>query len=265
MSAVGARLALLLGAVLLVSGCAAGSGAASSGGAPSAPSSASPTMAPGSEAPPASILTLADGPITPGRYVVMPPEVGWAECASWVPECPPEPPQARSLQLEITIPPGWEAGADATIIVPSQGSTEGPDGAGLEIGWTTPTAGLHSDPCQSAPHLEPDIRPGPTVGEFVDAVLAHLSPFVGEPVDVELGGYRGTFFQLTVPSEILTCRDWRPFEPGIYAQGPDNVWSIWVIDVDSFRMIVLTEEFSDTPAKVRADLRAMVESIRFVP
>ena len=195
----------------------------------------------------------------------MPPAVGWAECASWVAECPTEPPQARSLRLEISIPSGWEADADATIIVPSHGSTEGPTGAGLEIGWTTPTAGLHSDPCQAEPHLAPDTPVGPTVGEFVDAVLAHPTLQISEPVDVELGGYRGKYFQLTAPPDISMCRDWRPFEPGIYAQGPNNLWSIWVIDVEGFRMIVLTEEFPGTSAKDSAALRSMVESIRFVP
>ena len=216
----------------------------------------------------ASLPPLVDGPVTPGRYVVMPPAVGWAECASWVTECPPEPPLARSLRVAITIPPGWEAGMDATVLVPpglAEGSSEGPDGSALVIGWTTPTAGLHSDPCQPASHLPPDIPVGPTVDDFVDAVLAHLSIHVSEPVDVELGGYRGTFFRLTAPSDISDCYDWRPFEPGIFAQGPNNLWSVWVIDIDGFRMIVLTQGFPGTPAKDKVELRSMVESIRFLP
>lgn len=258
MSAVSTRLAGLLAAAVLVAACTTGGASSSADGSASDPPASSP-------APSGSIPELLDGPVAPGRYVILPPDVGWAECAAWVPECPPEPPQARSLRLEITLPSGWEAGFDQTVIHPSQGTTEGPSGAGFVIGWTVPTAGLHSDPCQQVPHLAPDIRVGPTVDEFIDAVVAHPSIEVSEPVDVELGGFLGRFFQLTAPPDISACRDWRPFEPGIYAQGPDNLWSVWVIDIEGFRMILLTQEFPGTPAKDSAALRSIVESIEFRP
>ena len=243
----------------LVGGCNAETGREPAAGDPS--TSLTQTS------PSPSLPMLDDGPVTPGRYVVVPPAVGWAECSEWAPDCPPEPTHARSLQVEITIPPGWEA-AGSTVIVPrglDEGSSEGPDGAGLVMGWTTPSAGLNSDPCLPVPHMTPDIMVGPTVDEFVDAVLAHPSLKVSDAVDVKPGGYRGQFLQLTAPSDISDCEAWRPFEGGIYAQGRDNLWSIWVIDVDGLRMVVLAEEFAGTPAKDKAELRSMVESIRFLP
>jgi hypothetical protein len=244
----------------LVVSCGAGTGAEPPTGTPStSPTIPSPTDAP------EALPTLEEGPVTSGRYLIMPPAVGWAECATWLPECPPEHPLARSLRVEITIPAGWAASADETIIVPSEGSTDGPTGAGFVVGWTTPTAGLHSDPCQPESHLEPDVKPGPTVDDFVDAVVAQPSFPISDPVDVELGGYPGRSFTLTAPSDISDCYDWRPFEGGIFAQGPNNRWRVWVVDVEGLRMILLSEEFPDTPAKDSAELRAMVRSIRFVP
>lgn len=76
---------------------------------------------------------------------------------------------------------------------------------------------------------------------------------------------RANFFELTVPSDISDCGDWRPWDPGIFAQGPSNIWKVWVVDVDGLRMILLVEEFRGTPAEDSAELQAMVESIRFVP
>ena len=70
---------------------------------------------------------------------------------------------------------------------------------------------------------------------------------------------------LTAPDDNSGCDNWRPWEPGIYAQGPSDVRDVWVINVDGYRMIVLAGWFAATPAAVRAELGAMVESIRFVP
>jgi len=249
-------LAVMVG---LVAACGAETGGASSEEEPTA----SPSTTSGSPS------VLVDGPASPARYVIMPPEAGWAECADWVTDCPPEPPLARSLRVEITVPAGWEAGLEATVLVPSSGSfasaAAGPDGAGLVIGWSGHPAGLHSDPCLPVPHSAPDIPVGPSADEFVDAILAHPSLQVSEPTDVKVGGYRGQFLRLITPSDISACRDWRPFESGIAAQGTDNLWSIWVIDVDGFRMVVLTEAFAGTPKVVNAELRSMVGSIRFLP
>ena len=40
---------------------------------------------------------------------------------------------------------------------------------------------------------------------------------------------------------------------------------MWVIDVDGLRVILLTQEFAGTPAEVKREQRAMIESIHFVP
>jgi hypothetical protein len=168
--------------------------------------------------------------------------------------------------VEITVPRGWEAAFDGTVLMPSPpGSTEGPDGSGFAIGWTGLSAGLHSDPCLPEAHGTPDIPIGPTVEEFIDAVVARPSLRVSQPLDVELGGYPGRFLTITSPSDISGCADWRPWEPGFPAQGPDNLWGIWAIDVEGLRIILVAEEFPDTPEEDKAALRSIVESVRFVP
>jgi hypothetical protein len=210
---------------------------------------------------PAGLPVLTEGLVSPGTYVMEPGEEGWAECD--LPHCAPEPRHARTMHVEVTVPPGWQAFSSSTLLLAPPKSSEGPDGAGLAVGWYV--MGLHSDPCLPVAHQTPDILIGPTVDDFVDAVVAHPLLQVTEPVDVELGGYRGRLLTLTTPTDISGCHDWRPWEHGIYAQGPDNVWDMWVIDVDGLRVLVLAERFEDTSAEDSAELQAMVDSLRFIP
>jgi hypothetical protein len=113
-------------------------------------------------------------------------------------------------------------------------------------------------------HKTPDIPVGPTVEDFVDATLAHPLLEVSEPVDAEVGGYRGRYLTLIAPSDISDCDNWRPWEPGIFAQGPGNIWNLWIIDVDGLRMVLLAREFPGTPEEDKAEHREVVESIWFL-
>jgi hypothetical protein len=258
----GRGISAAIGVLLMMTGCA--------GPSITVPSmneaSLVPATATGSSTVPLSgdLPVLREGVITPDTYVILPPEDGWGpKCIDGL-DCPAPRPHDRSMQLEITIPSGWESAFDSTVIVPASGTTEGPNGSGLVIGWNP--VGLHSDPCHPVQgHFTPDILPGPSVDDLVSAVVAHPTLEVREPVDVQIDRYSGQFFKLIVPSDITDCGDWRPFEPGIYAQGPDNIWNVWVIDVDRLRMLLLVQEFQQTPEQDSAELRAMVESIRFVP
>jgi len=265
---------VVIGLAGILTACASGGGGAPSerqAAASAPPSTASaiesatpPDHTSGSVPAPGDLPVMEEGPISPGTYVVMPPGEGWFECVEGV-DCAPPPDHARTMQLEITVPDGWESleGFDNKAIVPSPGSSEGPDGAGLAIGWYA--AGLHTDPCRPVPHSTPDILIGPSAEDFVDAVVAHPLLDVTDPVEVQLGDFSGQFLTLTAPSDISDCVDWRPWEHGIYAQGPNNFWNLWVMDVDGLRFIILAQEFPGTSADDSADLRAMVESIRFVP
>ena len=223
------------------------------------PTPAVTTASGGSAAPSVGLPVLTEGPLAPGTYVVPPGRYGWANCEVPPPSgCPPEPPHARTMLAEITVPDGgWEAGGEGTIIA-------SPRGGALVLRWSGLTTGLHSDPCLPVSHKPTDITVGVTVDDFVDAVVAHPDLQVSEPVDIELGGYPGRFFTLTGPSDISGCDNWRPWEPGL-SQGANDTWNVWVIDVEGLRVILHTEESADMPADVRSDMQQLAESIRFVP
>ncbi len=55
------------------------------------------------------------------------------------------------------------------------------------------------------------------------------------------------------------------WEPGVYAQGPNALWRIWVLDVDGVRVVVRADSFPDTTPAVQAELSAIVASIEIEP
>jgi hypothetical protein len=109
----------------------------------------------------------------------------------------------------------------------------------------------------------PDIEVGPTIDDFVEAVAARPKLHVTAPRRVKLGGRPARYFRLTGPSDVSRCEGWRPWDPGFYAQGPDNVWDVWAVDVSGFRVVVVTQYFPGTPTEVRTQLRDMVTSLTF--
>ena len=224
----------------------------------------SPSVAPTASAPPtasaeSSSLPL-DGPVAPGRYRYV------VDNSCDDPACPVEGRPPSALDLEITVPAGYATFEGFPVIaVDTVSGTNGPDGGAVVLGWTSYWVGLNSDPCLEVAHERTDISVGPTVDDFVAAVVAHQELDVTEPTDVELGGYQGKFFSLTGPSDISGCDNWRPWDPGFFVQGPDNHWDVWVIDADGFRVLIVTEYFPGTPDDVKSELHEMAESIRFFP
>lgn len=211
---------------------------------------------------PAAVTALQDGPVTPGRYRFTIRNVCEARDPIGCPDPSVAPPP---LDLEVTVPAGWQHWSEYGLLTPEgEDPTEGPDGGALVMGWTTFQVGLNSDPCLSVGHEVPDVKVGPGVEDFVDAVQAQEVLDVTEPVDTKVGGYPARFFSLEGPSDISGCDNWRPWDPGFFVQGPDNHWDVWVVDV-GHRVLIVTQHFPDTPAPVVTELRQMAESITFHP
>lgn len=189
--------------------------------------------------------------------------------------CPERGDRPSPLEFALTVPVGWQQLEEfSNVISPDLSTpTEGPDGAALLLGWTTFQVGLNSDPCLTHAevkqypdgHETPDVRVGPSVDDFVDAVQKVNAFDVTRPVDAEVGGHPARFFSLEGPDDLSACDLWRPWDPGIFAQGESNHWDVWAVDVDGDRVLVLAQYFPDTPPDTVAQLGEMVGTIRFEP
>jgi hypothetical protein len=205
---------------------------------------------------------LKDGPVAPGTYVFM----LRPSCDDPPRDCPAQASPPPALGIELTVPAGWHAANEFFLISPADGRETGaPNNSALVMGWTSFWVGLNSEPCAQTDHQRTDIEVGPSVDDFVEAVVAHPKLDTTEPTDVRLGGYTGRFFSLTGPADLDDCVEWRPWDPGFFIQGPNNVWDVWVMAVNGFRVLIVAQYFPETPAGVKAELRAIAESIRFVP
>lgn len=229
--------------------------------------SATPTAAPLPSATPAA---LVDGPLAAGRYVIAPFASGNGIClGDQQPGCS-ESPADDTIRVTFTVPTGW-AGIGDTIWRAVEKNSP-PGGAGLLFSrgpW------LHSTErfCQPGTGA-PTISTGTTVAEFVDALVAHPDLDVTAPTDVTLAGYSGKYLELQAPDNIATnqdnpadgeCAYYFVWEPGIYAQGPNHLWHLWVLDVEGTRVVVRSDTYPGTTAQIQAELNAIVESIEIEP
>jgi hypothetical protein len=207
-----------------------------------------------------ALTGFPEGPLRAGTYVLAPfTAAGEGMC-----HVPPQPGCTETtaddaIHFTMTVPEGWHALGPWVFV----DGNEAPGGAGFAFARG---AWLLSDPCQSR---LPRIPVGPTVADFVDAVATHPILDTTTPVDVTLAGYSGKYFDLQVPADISTgaqyrpeCPSYRPWEPGIYANGPSQRWHLWVIDVDGVRVVVQSMDYPGTSAAHRAELQSIVDSIK---
>jgi hypothetical protein len=232
--------------------------------------SASPSQSPSPSPSPAG---FPDGPLPAGSYAIQPFAgsgnmagdmcVGQAGCMEGGPE-------VDSIRITFTLPDGW-AGIGGTIYRAVENNSP-PGGAGLLFS-RGPWLFSHERWCK--PRTDgPTVSTGTTVAEFVDALVEHPDLDVTSPVDVTLGGYSGKYLELQAPANIATnqdnpapgeCAYYFVWEPGIYAQGPNHLWHIWVLDVEGVRVVIRSDTYPGTTAEVQAQLAAIVDSIEIQP
>ena len=259
-------------AVFLATACSAGQGVASATpGAASlaAEPTSAPTTASGSSASPSATspgpIALHDGALAAGTYTFQPfagPDV-LGLCASQ--PARKESPADDSIRITYTLPESW-TGLGYNV-VPSVERYSPPGGAALIFsrgGW------LYSKPCGGT---GPDIPTGTTVDEFVTALVNHPDLDMTSPAAVTLAGYSGTYLELRAPANTTTdelgpkpgCNYYFVWEPGIYAQGPNALWRIWILDVNGIRVVVRADSFPGTSPQIQAQLAAIVDSIQIEP
>jgi hypothetical protein len=218
-----------------------------------------PTLSP---SPTASPIALVEGALLHGTYILGPDLTGtWAECPP-----PVAPGCSNTMGLVFTVPEGWTAITRDSIWLTREQNAP-PAGAGLLF---TRGAPLYVNPClpsNSAPaSSQATIPVGPTASDFATALANHPKLDVTAPVDVTLAGYTGKYVDLQVPPDITKCEtSYWPWEPGLYAQGPSQRWHLWILDVGDQRVIVQSTDYAGTSAQRRAELQAVVDSIKIQP
>ena len=253
------RTAVALSSLLLLGVTSCGGTTEASDGPVATPAARTASEAVASPSP-AGVVPLPDGPLDPGRYrfVVSVDCEGVTDDPIACPEGVADPPP---IPLDVTVPDGWEH-LPGFPVLRTVGEPTGEEGA-LVLGWTSNTVGVQSDPCSSQSHELPDVTVGPGVDDFVDTVTSQQWFRGTTPVDTKVGGASGRYFTLTGPADLSRCEEWRPWDPGFYAQGPSNIWEVWVLDVEGHRVSIVADYFPGTSAKTIAQLRQMVKSIRF--
>jgi hypothetical protein len=86
---------------------------------------------------------------------------------------------------------------------------------------------------------------------------------------VTFGGFSGKRLDLLLPSDVdfASCDNggFYIWDGSIYAQGPGNRWHLSILDVEGMRVVILAQDFEATPAQDKAELQAILDSIRIEP
>jgi hypothetical protein len=238
-------------AVLLLVGCQPGASSSSeSGSEPPA------SVAPSEAAPSAG----ADGSLPVGPFL-------------WFDPAAPLDPQDDGPPITVTIPASGWTFTDSSILWKGDEVDNLPESAFL---WTSTTYGVlvYGDPCHwedSKPET-----PATTADEVVAALAAQPSRDATDPVDVTIGGYPAHRITLHVPDDAVftDCDgghggDFASFTlegsdgPWREHQGPGQIDTFWVVDVDGAIVIINGMYRPDTSAERIEEMRSIAESATF--
>jgi len=220
-------------------------------GGPSPTLAPTPTPTPTEAPTPSGSPAVRNGPLPAGTYIIgpAPKDRFWSCPEPLTPAC------SNTIGLVVTVPDGWTGVGNESIWLRENAP---PDGAAVLF---TRGADLYVDPCS----IDSSIPVGPTAADFATALANHPLLDVTAPVDVSLAGYSGRYVDLQVPSDISACPFYRPWEPGLYAQGPSQRWHLWILDVGGQRVVVQSTDYAGTSAEDRSALQAIVDSIQILP
>jgi len=134
---------------------------------------------------------------------------------------------------------------------------------------------IYADACAgSASGLAADI--GPSVDDLAAALLAQPGPLASDPIDTTLGGYPAVRIDLTVAEDfdLTACNLYQDGFLGLqvwysrpadkyFVLSPDSVASVYILDVDGQRQVVLTGARSTSSVEDVAELQSVLDSISF--
>lgn len=161
------------------------------------------------------------------------------------------------IQVTFQLPEGWSAEGRSYVAKNASEPSEADFGVFL-----VDQAYFH--PCQWDGAL-PDLHPGYEVEDLADSLANQALRGDAVPTDVTLDGFAGKFLELTVPSDIdfADCdqaefRSWN----GRYHQGPGQHDSVYILDVDGVRLVIVAAYLPETSSADRAELQEILDSIQ---
>jgi len=166
-------------------------------------------------------------------------------------------------RLHLTVPTTWSA-RDLEFVISKNG---GDAPTGMAIG-TWLVSNLYVDGCNwQAGLLDPPV--GPTVDDLATAIAAFPDRDTTTPTDVTIDGFSGKELEMTVPDvDFTSCdnaqfRSWVGPDDGIrFHEGPLERSRILILDIDGTRVLTFGRTFPETSAADRAELDAILDSMR---
>ena len=236
---------VVISVALLTLGCAREEGGTSSPKAMLTPSPTrdAPSLSPSPVARPL-LDTGSEGVLDPGVYVL------------------DEFPVDIAFDIPDGDPPGWHVGrsdADHAIVL---WFTPPEITYGFTF-WNVDT--VHAFPCDSPiGGLKPPI--GPTVDDFVAALLNLPGFQATAPVDVTVGDLHGKEVELTALRSGGDCQSMALGEAGDELdRSPGQAVRVQVVGADGIRIVMHTIEPAERDAAVEAELDVILDSIRVEP
>jgi hypothetical protein len=170
---------------------------------------------------------------------------------------------AHGLNATITVPAGWEN-------VDQRGVAKGGDDSFMAVVfWPFPDDFnvVYSNPCQwSTTIVDPPV--GPTVDELANALAGQSMRGDAVPTGVTIDGYEGKLVEMSVPDDIdfADCdegefRSWL----GRFHQGPGQIDSVYILDVNGVRQVLIAHHMPGVTAAELAEQQAVLESVDFLP
>ena len=169
--------------------------------------------------------------------------------------------QGKSVSWTATVPAGWGGGGD-WYLTPSQGTT-GPTGIAVA---SSGAVNVPSDPCNGVGKASD----GASVADVLAALEARDDLIVSNAIDTTLGGYSGTRVDVQMSADPSICKDLyilfaEPDGSGIHAQGPAQVFRVWILDVAGHPIVFWIESFAGALPDDMAAAQQIVDSIVITP
>lgn len=171
----------------------------------------------------------------------------------------------------VVAPAGWSS-LDGNFVI-----KEGTGPLGMSV-WEISRVPMH--PCR---WKGTEVRPGPTVDDLVETLLAQRLRDPSAPTDVTLAGHEGRYLEWSVPADRVVTDDgqfrgcddggdgledfvswWGTDYGQRYQQDAGQIDRLWILDVDGQTLLVDATYMPDAPAADLQELEQVVASLRFV-